>query len=216
MAWIESHQALGHHPKTLRLADTLGCSLPTAVGHLQFLWWWALDYAPDGRLKPGSQLTIARACEWRGKPEKFWQGLVEAGFVEETEEGGRIHDWMDYAGRLVDKRAANAARMRNARAGHVQRTSGTRAEHVQGLPTGPDQPDQPDQTGPDQPIPPNPPSDQPKGGDGSETCPDCEMLVDRNGDGHGLTRSPGRVRRCSLDHRKPYEWAELVATGVSA
>jgi hypothetical protein len=228
MAWIESHQALGHHPKTLHLAEALGCSLPTAVGHLQFLWWWALDYAPDGRLKPGSQLTIARACEWRGKPDKFWQGLLEAGFVDDSGEGGRIHDWHDYAGRLVDKRRRDAERKRQGRmdtsaglpappnengTGHP--ADGARTAQVPDL-TVPDQPDQP--TGPDRtgPIPPNPPSDPPKGGDDSETCPECELLVDRNGAGHGLSKLPGRVRNCSLDHLKPFEWQQRAAVEAAS
>jgi len=59
------------------------------------------------------------------------------------------------------------------------------------------------------------PGEDPGTPPGSEVCPECEMLVDRNGDGHGLTKRPGRVRNCSLDHRKPYEWVELVANGAS-
>jgi len=39
VAWIESHQTLGQHPKTRKLARLLNISAPTAVGHLQFLWW---------------------------------------------------------------------------------------------------------------------------------------------------------------------------------
>jgi hypothetical protein len=138
MAWIESHQSLGHHPKTLRLAHELRCSVPCAIGYLHLLWWWALDYAQDGVVSGDKQAVIARACMWSKKPEQFWAGLLSAGFIEHTEQGLRIHDWMDYAGRLVQQRAANAERMRTARAKHVRHTSGTRAEHVQGLPTGPD------------------------------------------------------------------------------
>jgi hypothetical protein len=77
MAWIESHQAIGQHPKTIALAHQLGVSLPTAVGHLHYLWWWALDYAPDGELKRHSPSIIAHACQWRGKPERLLQALVE-------------------------------------------------------------------------------------------------------------------------------------------
>jgi len=152
MAWIESHQALGHHPKTLRLAAALTCSVPAAVGHLHFLWWWALDYAPDGLVHADDLPTVARACEWRGKSERFWTGLQAAGFVEQTgvDQVLKIHDWMDYAGRLVERRAANAERMRTARAKHVPRTSGTRAGA-----TGPtNQPDRTGPTGPDQPVSP--------------------------------------------------------------
>ena len=50
MAWIESHQALGRHPKLRRLARALNISHPTAVGDLHYLWWFAIDFAQDGSL----------------------------------------------------------------------------------------------------------------------------------------------------------------------
>src|SRR5262249_9222652 len=85
MAWIESHQALGHHPKTLRLARELGCNVPCAVGYLHFLWWWALEYATDGLIAADSKPVIARSCMWSGKAERFWAALIVAGFVEPAE-----------------------------------------------------------------------------------------------------------------------------------
>src|SRR5215471_2583384 len=78
MPWIESHQMVGHHPKTIRLAELLRVSLPTAVGHVHYLWWWALDFAPTGAIRT-SPTVLARACEWRGSAEKFVQALVAAG-----------------------------------------------------------------------------------------------------------------------------------------
>lgn len=202
MAWIESHQALGHHPKTLQLAAELKCSVPAAVGHLQFLWWWALDFAPSGDIR-ATPTVVARACEWRGNPERFWQALLESGFIDTGIDGRfTVHDWLDYAGRLVAKRAANRERMRSAR-----------ATHVQGLPTVPTVPtNQPEPTGPDQPNPPNPPSDRRMGGDELETCPECELLVSRDGVGHGLSRAAGRVRNCSLDGLRPYQWSGVEVT----
>jgi hypothetical protein len=115
MAWIESHQSLAHHPKTLRLAAALKCGVPAAIGYVHLLWYWALDYAPEGHIATDMRDQVAMACHWRGKPETFWMGMLHAGFIESMDEGIRIHDWMDYAGRLVDKRAANAARMKRAR-----------------------------------------------------------------------------------------------------
>ena len=137
MAWIESHQALGHHPKTLTLGVTLRCGVPTAVGYLHLLWWWALDYAPDGLIRADTQKAAARACYWHGAPARFWDALRTAGFVElETDGSLRIHDWREYAGRLLERRQKNAERMRSVRS-----TSGARAKHVQRY--QPDQPDQP-------------------------------------------------------------------------
>jgi hypothetical protein len=121
LAWIESHQALGHHPKTIRLAAELHVSLPTAVGHLHYLWWWALEYAPDGRLCAGSELMIARACQWHGKTGRFWSGLVSAGFVEADLAGYQIHDWYDFAGKLVEQRALRRVSNRAAQERRRQR-----------------------------------------------------------------------------------------------
>ena len=50
MAWIESHQELRHHYKTKRLARELKVTVAAAIGHLHCLWWWAIDFAPDGDL----------------------------------------------------------------------------------------------------------------------------------------------------------------------
>ncbi len=67
MAWIESHQALGQHPKTIRLAAILGrAQMPTVVGHLHYLWWWAFDYARDGRI--GRHGAEGRPPEVHGRP----------------------------------------------------------------------------------------------------------------------------------------------------
>ena len=113
MAWIESHQSLAKHPKTRRLARELGVSIPTAIGHLHLLWWWALDYAEEGDLSKFTGEEIAEACLWEGQPPKLKAALGASGFVNGD---GTIHDWNDYAGRLLERRRANAQRMRDTRA----------------------------------------------------------------------------------------------------
>ena len=120
MAWLESHQTLANHPKTLKLARLLNVSRVTAVGHLHFLWWWALDYAQDGKLGKFDEFDIAVAADWQGEPAVFLNGLIRAGFLDES---GDIHDWSEYAGRLVERRRADAERKRQARSKDVQRTS---------------------------------------------------------------------------------------------
>jgi hypothetical protein len=148
--WIESHQALGHHPKTLRLATELKCSVPAAVGYVHFLWWWALDYAPDGVVPAAEQPLVARACEWSGKAERFWAGLVEARFVDRVDGGLQIHDWLDYAGRLITQRAAN--RSRSERTRNANRSRSVREDQPgRSGATVPTVPDQPDRTVPDLP-----------------------------------------------------------------
>lgn len=101
MAWIESNQEIGRHPKTKKLARLLDISAVTAIGHLHYLWWWALDFAQDGYIGKYDEFDIAEACLWVGDHQSFVDALIQAGFVDKTESGLLIHDWFDYAGRLI-------------------------------------------------------------------------------------------------------------------
>src|SRR5690606_39170704 len=139
MAWIESHQELGRHPKTRRLARILGISLPAAVGHLHYLWWWALDFAEDGDLSGYDRYEIAEAALWEGDPDGFVDALVHARFLDEQDDGGLVlHDWDEYAGRLIERRARDRERKRRERAakrasrddGDVHQTSAGRPQDV--------------------------------------------------------------------------------------
>ncbi len=149
MAWIEAHQSLRKHPKTLRAAAVLHCDRHKFVGHLFCLWWWGLDVADlEGRL-PSSVTAevLADAAEWPPvKASQFVTALLDSGFIDLEGETFVLHDWWQYAGRYNAKRAANTDRMRNARAEHVQRTTDARATHVQGLPTYQPPPLQPTNT----------------------------------------------------------------------
>lgn len=127
MPWIESHTNLARHPKTIRLAKALGVSVPAAVGHLHLLWWWALEYAQDGDLTHFSDDEIAEAVLWDGDPGDLVAGLTAARLLDDR----HIHDWDDYAGRLIQKRVENAERMRQARAAREAHSKEERATHVQ-------------------------------------------------------------------------------------
>lgn len=144
MAWIESHQTLRDHPKTKRLCRLLELPRPMVVGYLHLLWWWALDYAPTGDLSSFGDDDIADAIDWPGDPTALVSALIESGFVDADR---MIHDWGDYAGRLIERRRANADRMREARAHRSARTEDTRAGHVQRTHSARVQ--LPDLTGPD-------------------------------------------------------------------
>lgn len=115
MAWIESHQSVATHPKTKRLARILQISIPELVGHLHLLWWWALDFAPDGSLDRYDVHDIADAVMWEGNPQDFVDALITAGYIDRDESGLCIHDWHDYAGKLLDRRASDAARKKALR-----------------------------------------------------------------------------------------------------
>jgi len=140
MAWLPSHQELADHPKTRRAARRLDVSIVTMVGHLHFLWWWALDHAPDGDLERFDAEDIAEAARWDGDPEVFLKALVDCGpgggpgFIDGD---GRLNDWSEYGGKYEQRvqagRKAAAVRWqsdRNAKAsGSAKATqSGANAE----------------------------------------------------------------------------------------
>lgn len=121
MAWIESHQELRDHPKVVRLARLLDVHRTSAVGMLHFLWWWALDHAEDGDLSDYEASDLAAACDWQGDPEVLVKALRDCGpgsregFL--AVEGDRLvlHDWWQYAGKLVERRRADRDRKRAGR-----------------------------------------------------------------------------------------------------
>ncbi len=138
MAWVQVEQSMMTHRKTLDLADRLGISPVTARGHLVTLWAWGLDNAEiDGTILRATPGMIARAAEWPGDPAEFYEALRAAGYLDVEDDRVALHDWPDYAGKLAERRAANAKRMRQNRAkeksepddcaAHVQRTSDARA-----------------------------------------------------------------------------------------
>lgn len=156
MAWIESHQSLRLHSKTLQAVELLHVDRHKFLGHLMCLWWWGLDQADiDGVLPSGTTpKVLAAAAEWPViKADRFVQALMDCkgddaddkGFLEQR--GGRyvLHDWYDYAGKYNNRRAANKERMRGARAQPVRDTNDARV----GLPvqsSTTNQPDQPEQS----------------------------------------------------------------------
>ncbi len=113
---VPAHVGLGRHPKTLKLAVVLGVPVPQAVGHLMFLWWWALEYAPDGDLSSFGPEALASACEWEGEPPDLTLALESTGFLDEAEGGGFvIHDWSDHAGAVFARRSKHARRQKRLR-----------------------------------------------------------------------------------------------------
>lgn len=163
MAWIEAHQELRNHPKAKHLAALLGIPKAQAIGHLFMLWWWAVDYATDGYVGRYPDAVIADGAEWDGDPACFVQALREARWLDPD---GKLHDWEQYAGRLIERREANRQRVaewRRKRSEQARRASGTDnvtrtqrvtndaradSEHV------PYRATIPDLTGPDQNTPP--------------------------------------------------------------
>lgn len=116
MAWLEIHQSIKDHRKLLAAADALDMAPAHIAGHIIFFWLWALDNAPSGEISDISARNIARAAQWEGKPEDFLSALIESGLVDQIDGGLFIHDWADYAGKLIDQRIADRERKRQSRA----------------------------------------------------------------------------------------------------
>ncbi len=114
MAWIESHQELYRHPKVKRLARATGASVPALIGHLHLLWWWALDYAQTGELTDYTSEDIADAALWEDDPAAFTEAVTNAGFLDRDDGRTYLHDWNDYAGKLLERRASDRERKRKS------------------------------------------------------------------------------------------------------
>lgn len=130
--WIESHQDLRSNPKTRRAARALETTVPALMGHLHCLWHWALDHAEDGDVSPFDADDLADAAGWEGEAQTFVDALTDcgpgekAGFLEpdgligDPDDGKRsplaLHDWWEYAGKLIAKRRKDAERKARARA----------------------------------------------------------------------------------------------------
>ena len=99
--------------KLYSLKSALRIDTAKAVGTLALLWLWAIDNAPDGDLSPFGADEIAEAGGYTGKdPHAFVDALVGAGFVDDDGTSLMIHEWYDYVGNLVDKRAITKAQNR--------------------------------------------------------------------------------------------------------
>ena len=116
MAWIEVHQSLPGHKKTMACAEELGVSEVQMVGHLVVFWLWAIDNSTDGSLPGVTPRMLAKAAKWDGDCHALCNALCNAGFLHQRDDNVYvIHDWDDYAGKLIAKREANRERQRRHR-----------------------------------------------------------------------------------------------------
>jgi len=123
MVWLQSHQEIRSHPKTVKAARMLGVDLPTMIGHLHLLWWWALDHAGDGDLSKFDHEDIAMGAHYLGNADAFVKALKgcgpkgRPGFLTESY---LLHDWNEYGGKYarrveIAKQAADARWSKNTK-----------------------------------------------------------------------------------------------------
>lgn len=112
MAWLELHQSVAWHRKTIALSKELGVRRPEALGLISTLWLWALEHAQDGRLGHLTDREVAAAAGWHRKPATFVLAAHTVGYLDDD---GSIHDWHDFAGRLIERRQSDLERKRDDR-----------------------------------------------------------------------------------------------------
>ena len=109
MAGVKIEQGTLTHRKTLRLKGLLGIGVAQAVGHLTMLWVWAANNAKDGSLVGLTPTEIAEVSGWAGEPDDFMAALVDAGYIDHTPDGFRLHDWAENTGQIEAEARREAA-----------------------------------------------------------------------------------------------------------
>jgi hypothetical protein len=118
MAWIEVHQKLWIHPKTIAFAKALKIDPVYAGGLLCRLWCWAIDAADeDGNIGYLPMIEIATAAGWRKSAKSFFCALTTvhegctSAWVDDLGNGVyRLHDWDTYTGKLQERRRKDRTR----------------------------------------------------------------------------------------------------------
>lgn len=114
MAWIKSDESLSQHPKVDELAEILELHPAQVIGHLHYLWWWALSYADTGDVTKYRK-RISKAANYDGDNDQFIDALVKAGWLDQYKDKLVIHDWAEYHGTLIDRRQTDRERKRKER-----------------------------------------------------------------------------------------------------
>lgn len=83
------------HPKTVKLQRACGIE---GVHCLLRLWCWAANYRPKGNLDGVDPEDIEIAVNWNGNDGEFVSALIKYGFLEQTENGYCLHDWLEHQG----------------------------------------------------------------------------------------------------------------------
>lgn len=119
--WLKVEPAVVQHPKTARLAALLSVTPHAAVGILIELWGYCQEFQGDGDVTSCPQDVLRRVLGTSA--DNPIEVLQKCGFVDAD---GKLHDWDEYAGALVERRRKEAARKRlerKQRRQDIRRTS---------------------------------------------------------------------------------------------
>jgi hypothetical protein len=103
------------HPKVLELSELLGVRRPTAIGHLELLFHFTAQYAPEGNIGKYSNRRIAAALDWGGKTDasvdKCIDAFVDSGWIDRCEINRLVtHDWAAHMDKATRQRLRNSGR----------------------------------------------------------------------------------------------------------
>ena len=169
MIWIECHSTLFDHPKTIELAEDLGCPLNDAIAGLLRFWCWCLEYADDGDLRKHKPARIAHAFGIpRSSPhfsgERLMEALIDTGWVD-ARPFLRVHNWWKHAGIFLQNRykrqpcvwkkvRASYGGTPDVEAAPGSPSGSARVPHACGTSAAHDHRTEPDSTVPDSTVPP--------------------------------------------------------------
>lgn len=99
-------------PKTVRLSGLLGVGSETLP--LRLWCHVAKHHARDGVLAGYSAQEVESFVGWRGDPGKAVEAMLRVGFLEETNGGFVVHDWLEHQGHIwaLKKRNKRVAKVR--------------------------------------------------------------------------------------------------------
>lgn len=114
--FAQIHHSILSHRKTRRLKRLLRLGRDRDVlGILTKLWLTALIEAEDGSLSGFDPVDIATALEWDDDPDVLVSSLIDSGFLEPSDDGLRVHDWLNHTGKALTIRAKNRYNQRKFR-----------------------------------------------------------------------------------------------------
>ncbi len=128
--WLRVEVGVHRHRKTYALARALGISRAEVVGILSGLWSYASEQHADGEISALDWEAFAEQIGFAMRQsdgerwvdllnEELRDYLVAAGFVDKARDRYFLHDWEDFQGKLVERRATererSARRRRKAR-----------------------------------------------------------------------------------------------------
>jgi len=114
--WIKLHAGVFTHPKTRRLAKRLSIPHAAAAGHMACLWSFTAEFAPDGDLSRFDAEEVEIGAGWDGEEGAFVAAATASGYLENGVDRLAVHDWMDWGGKMVERKAAECKRSADRRA----------------------------------------------------------------------------------------------------